>query len=71
LVDSLVVSGNRLLVRAFLLELRDIGAGHEGVAARTSEHDYADAFVVAEIIEESARRLPHFERYRILPLGIV
>ena len=56
---------------ALALELRDVGTGHEGLAAGAGQHDDAHLVVLGEIFEDPAGRRPHVERYRIVTLGVV
>ena len=71
LLHDLVVMPDRLLVGAFLLEARDVGAGHEGLAAVAGDHHHLDVVVAAEVVEHLARRLPHVERDGVVTLRIV
>ena len=61
----------RLLRRPFILELRDIGAGHERLVAGAGHNDDADRIVATEIGEYFGNALPHIHRYGVEPLRIV
>src|SRR5262249_17704063 len=52
-------------------ELRDVGAGDEGLAARAREHHHAHLVVLGEALEHPARRRPHVERYGVMTLWVV
>src|SRR6185437_2570157 len=66
-----VIFGDRLRRGALLLELRDVGAGNEGLVAGAAQHDDADLGVARKMIENHRHRLPHVERHGVAPLGIV
>jgi hypothetical protein len=70
LSEQIVVPG-RVESGALALEFRDVGAGHEGLAAGTGEHDHAHLVILGEIVEDPAGRRPHVERHRVMPLGVV
>src|SRR5262249_16224167 len=53
------------------LELRDIRAGDEGLAAGAGEHHDPHLVVFGEVLEDLAGRRPHVERHGIVPLGVV
>src|SRR5204863_3656552 len=56
---------------ALVLELGNIGAGHERLAAGAGHDDDADAVIVAEIVENAGGRFPHVERDRVMAFRIV
>ena len=70
-LDRLVVAGDGFLVGALVLEFRNVGAGHEGLAAGAGDHHDAHLVVLAEILQDLRRRLPHFQRDGVVALGIV
>src|SRR5262249_18162121 len=71
LLDRRIVILGRLEGGALAFELRDVGAGDEGLAARAREHHHAHLVVLGEALEHPARRRPHVERYGVMTLGIV
>src|SRR5262249_55445241 len=68
LLDRRVVVPGSLEGGALVLELRDIGARDEGLAARAGQHHHADLVVPGEVLENAARRRPHVERHRVVAL---
>src|SRR5262249_49433695 len=71
LLDRCIVMLSRLEGGAFAFELRDVGAGDEGLAACAREHYHAHLVILGEALEDPARRRPHIERYGVMTLGIV
>ena len=69
--DALVVMGDGLGRSAFLVELGNIGARHEGFAARAAEDKDPDILVGLEIGEDRFDRIPHVQRYRVMAFRVV
>src|SRR5205807_8294004 len=70
-LGDLLVALHRLLARALVLELRDVGAGDERLVAGAGEHHHADLAVSVESLEHLRHRLPHVDRDGVAALGIV
>ena len=66
-----VVGAGRFDRSALAGEFRNIGARDERLAAGAGEHDDAHLVVGGEFGESACGRLPHLERHRVVPLGIV
>src|SRR5256712_4061746 len=71
LLADLVVVRHRLGGGALLFELRDVGAGDEGLVARAGEHHDANGLIGAELGEHRGNRFPHVKRHGVAPLGVV
>jgi hypothetical protein len=66
----LVVGEGRGLL-ALVLELRDVGARRERLAARAGDDHDADRRIGGERRHDLERGLPHLERDRVVALGVV
>ena len=69
--DGGVVDLDRVLGGALLLELRDVGAGRERLAAGAGQHDHAHFFVAREVGEHHRQPLPHVVGKRVAALLVV
>lgn len=56
---------------AVLLELADVGAGDERLAAGAAHDHDAHRIVVAQGRQRFAKSLPHLQRHRVALLGVV
>ena len=68
---DLVVVGDLLGRVARLLELRDVGARHEGLVAGAGDDDDADRRILLEVVEDDRDRLPHVGRGGVVLLRLV
>src|SRR6266480_492567 len=68
---DLLVALYRFLARALVLELRDVGAGDEGLVARPGEHDDPHLLIRFKFCKNGGDRLPHVDRDGVAALGIV
>ena len=57
-----VVAHLRLGVGALALELGDVGARHEGLAAGAAHHDAADLGILVVVLQDADEAVPHVER---------
>jgi hypothetical protein len=70
-LGDVLVALHLFLARALLLELRDVGAGDEGLVACPGQHHDPDRCVLFKILQNRGNRLPHVERNRVAALGVV
>src|SRR2546426_1720624 len=70
-LGDLLVALHRLLARALVLELRDVGAGDEGLVARPGEHDDPHLLIRFKCCKNRGDGLPHIDRDRVAALRIV
>ena len=66
-----VVDRDLFRIGALLLELGNVRARHERLAAGAAEHDDAHALVVGEIVEDVAGAPPHVARHGVVAFRIV
>src|SRR5438876_454922 len=70
-LGDLLVALHRLLARALVLELRDVGAGDERLVARPGEHDDPHLLIRFKCCKNRGDGLPHIDRDRVAALRIV
>ena len=66
-----IVALDRLAGGALVLELGDVGARHERLAAGPGDHQHAHVVVPGELLEDARAGLPHLQRYGVVPRRIV
>jgi hypothetical protein len=65
LLRDRVVADLRLGIGALALELRDVGAGDECLAARAAHHQATDLWILFIVLEDGDEAIPHVERHGI------